>query len=79
MCGLCWLSGSVDRNRAFDGRNMFDPAEDCGGHGDIYEFGVDTDDPVRLCNISCPKHEDVAESILRALAADLGFSISKNE
>lgn len=64
---------------AFDGRNIFDPGNDPFNRGDVYQFGEYVSDPVRLCGISCPKHENVGESILRALAADLGFSVSKTD
>jgi len=58
---------------AFDGRNLW---EGEAGRGDMYQFGEYTDDPVRLNGVSCPVGSNVAERIMRALAADLGYSVS---
>lgn len=59
---------------AFDGRNNWKAQE--GYDGIVIEFGSLKDDPVRLDGVSCPPGDTVAETILLALAADLGYTVN---
>jgi len=61
---------------AFDARNVFDRPADESYDGFCFEFGTYWDDPVRLNNVSC-NGDDIGETVMRALAADLGFTVSK--
>lgn len=62
---------------AFDGRNEFKAIGDEAYCDPIMEFSGYHDCPVRLDGDDCPKCDDVAETILFALAADLGYTVSK--
>lgn len=67
---------------AFDGRNQHqhicaaDATRDSDCSGYLLQFGAYEDCPVRLDGDDCPKCETVAETLLFALAADLGYIIS---
>ena len=65
---------------AFDGRNNWDGSEDC--RGEMIELMDYHDDPVRLNNegVEGPAGRDsVAELLLYALAADLGYLVTPVE
>lgn len=62
---------------AFDGRNEWRGDEDSSATGVVMQFAEYHDSPVRLDNVDCPRCDDVAETILFALAADLGYTLSK--
>lgn len=62
---------------AFDGRNGWKRPDNDSYDGFCMEFAEYRDDPVRLGGDSCPSCDDVAETIMYALAADLGYTVSK--
>ena len=62
---------------AFDGRDVWSALEGETCHDTVMQFAEYRDDPVRLDGVSRSKCHDVAETILRALAADLGYTVSK--
>lgn len=62
---------------AFDDRNIFHADGDYSGI--VVQVGPLTDDPVRLNGESVTVGDSPAEKLLRALAADLGYRISRDE
>ena len=58
---------------AFDGRNNWDGRFDVDR--EVIELSEYHDDPVRLGSVSCPGGDSVAETLLFALAADLGYTV----
>jgi hypothetical protein len=60
---------------AFDGRNNWDERDDCTG--EVIELMEYHDDPVRLDNEAVRGGEGPAEKLLFALAADLGYCVSR--
>jgi len=58
---------------AFDDRNEFRGQDDYSGY--VIQLIELQDDPVRLNNQSVLPRPDVAEMLMRAIAADLGFSV----
>jgi hypothetical protein len=61
---------------AFDDRNNFRCGDD-EYSGAVAQVEENRDDPVRLNGQSVPKLRDPAEMLMRALAADLGFTVTK--
>jgi hypothetical protein len=63
---------------AFDGRNNWAGTE--GYSGEVIELAEYKDCPVRLGSVDCPKvGRDPAEILLCALAADLGYTVTRSE
>ena len=62
---------------AFDGRDVWMCPDGESYGSPILQFSEYRDDPVQLDGVSRSKCPDVAETILRALAADLGYTVSK--
>jgi hypothetical protein len=62
---------------AFDDRDVWLCPADGSHDRPVLQFGEYTDDPVRLDGTSCPRCKDTAETLLFALAADLGYTLSK--
>jgi len=62
---------------AFDGRNNWDGRFDVDR--EVIELMEYSDDPVRLNNVSCPGGDSIAEKLLFALAADLGYTVSTSD
>ncbi len=62
---------------AFDGRDVWLCPDDGSYHAPVLQFSEDTNCPVRLDGYDCPKCDDVAETIMFALAADLGYTLTK--
>jgi hypothetical protein len=59
---------------AFDGHNNWDSREDC--RGEVIELMEHHDYPVRLRGGGVARCDSVAESLLYALAADLGYFVT---
>jgi hypothetical protein len=73
-----WLAVG-DVTVAFDGRNNWHGDPDMDLRAEIIELSEYKDDPVRLDDVSCPKCDDPAETLLFALAANLGYTVSRDD
>ena len=62
---------------AFDDRDVWLCPDDGSYASPVLQFSENTDCPVRFDGDDCPKCDDVAETIMFALAADLGYTVSK--
>ena len=63
---------------AFDDRNVWRASRDDVDYpGIVMEFMEYADCPVRLDGDDCPKCTSAAETLLFALAADMGFTVSR--
>ena len=69
------LIGNV--SLAFDGRNNFVGQGTFNFDRERIELSEYGDCPVRLDGVDCPKCADAAETLLFALAADLGYTVSR--
>ncbi len=66
-----------DVSVAFDGRNNWQGHEDGSYSNAVMQFSELHDCPIRLDNEDCPPCDDTAETLLFALAANLGYTLSK--
>lgn len=62
---------------AFDDRDVWECPDDDGVCSPVLQFSEYRDCPVQLDGVDCPKCDNVAETIMFALAADLGYTVSK--